>query len=132
MSGPADGTKKSLTAQEIDAWLLAATERRAALHIKAASLSQGHPLQEVFTEISALLQDALEEVRVMSEQWREASQTARARSKVLQDLHAQLLEQSVASMERLAQFIPPTPEEMRQAESRLLDMFRSKPRPHTS
>jgi hypothetical protein len=73
-TGPA-GPKKFLTTQDIDAWLLAAKERRVALHLKAASPWHTYHLHEAFTEMSALLHDALEEVRVVSEQlWERSGQ----------------------------------------------------------
>ena len=125
MATHTDGPQKSVTAQEVDAWLLAAAERRAALHLKAAYPWHSHHLHEAFTDISALLLEAFEEVRVVSEQLREESQAARSTSIDLRDHYAQLLEQSVAAMERLAQFLPPAPEEVRQAESRMLEIFKN-------
>jgi hypothetical protein len=75
--------------------------------------------------MSVLLLEAFEEVRVVSAQLREESQAARSRSIALRDHYAQLLDQSVAAMEHLGQFIPPPPEEIRQAESRILEIFRA-------
>src|SRR5262245_60317885 len=51
---PAD-PPPTLTPQDIDAWVLAAAERRAALHRKAASPWPSHYLQDVVTEMSDLL-----------------------------------------------------------------------------
>ena len=50
------GSQQSLTPQDVDAWLLAAAERRAALHRKAASPWPSHYLQDVVTEMSDLVQ----------------------------------------------------------------------------
>ena len=85
MSVRPDDPKKPLTAQDIDAWVLAAKERRAALHLKAASPWHTYHLHEAFTEMSALLHDALEEVRVASEQLWERSQAARQQAADLQE-----------------------------------------------
>jgi hypothetical protein len=119
-----DGPQKSFTAQEIDAWLLATAERHAAIHLKAAHPWNEHHLHEAFADMSVLFLEAFEEVRVVSEQLHEESQATRSKSRALRDHYAQLLEQSTAAMEHLAQFLPPPPEEIHQAESRMLDMFR--------
>jgi hypothetical protein len=103
-----------ITTPEIDAWLLAVAARHATIHQKAAHAWHDYAFHEAF-----------EEVRVVSEQLREESQTARSRSIALRDHHAQLLEQGVAAVERLAQFIPPTPEETSQTESQMPEMFRA-------
>jgi hypothetical protein len=46
--------------------LLAAAEKHAAIHLKAAHPWNGHALHEAFTDMSVLLLEAFEEVRVMS------------------------------------------------------------------
>src|SRR5262245_61848428 len=114
-----------ITTPEIDAWLLAVAARHATIHQKAAHVWHGHALHEAFADMSVLFLEAFEEVRVVSAQLREDSQTARSRSIALRDHYAQLLEQSVAAMERLAQFIPPTPAETSQTESQMPEMFRA-------
>jgi hypothetical protein len=114
-----------ITAPEIDAWLLAVAARHTAIHQKAAHAWHGHAFHEAFTDMSVLFLEAFEEVRVVSEQLREESSTTRSRSIALRDHYAQLLEQSVAAMERLAQFIPPTPGETSQTESQMPEMFRA-------
>ena len=119
-----NGSPQSLTPQDIDAWLLAAAERRAALHIKAASPWPSHYLQDVVTEMSDLLGEALEEVRVVSAQSREESQAVRAKGQALCERSARLLAQSAAARKRLEQFLPPPPEALHEAESRVLEMFR--------
>ena len=119
MSTPFDGPQ--ITSQEVDTWLLATAERHTAIHLNAAPPWNSHHLHEAFADMSVLFLEAFEEVRVVSEQLREESQATRSRSITLQEHHAQLLEQSVAAMERLAQFIPPAPEEIREAESRMLE-----------
>jgi len=80
-------------------------------------------LQDVLTEMSELLQEAFEEVRVMSAQSREESQAARAQGHALCERSAHLLAQSAAAMERFAQFTPPPPEAIREAERRMLAIF---------
>src|SRR5262245_41052801 len=118
------GPQKSFTPQDIDAWLLAAAERRAALHLKAASPWPSHYLQDVLTEMSDLLQEAFEEVRVMSAQTREESQVVRAKGHALCERSAHLLERSTAAREHLEQFLPPPPEAIHEAERQVLELFR--------
>ena len=129
MATPPYGPQQSLTPQDIDAWLLAAAERRAALHRKAASPWPSHYLQDVVTEMSDLLQEALEEVRVISAQTRAESQAVRAKGHALCARSAHLLAQSTAARERLEPFLPPPPKALCEAESQILEMFRDDCKP---
>lgn len=115
------------TVQDVDAWLLAARERRAQLHVHAASSLGSHERQEAFTALSALLLEAFEEVRIVSESTREGSQAVRGEAAALRAHNTRLREQGAALWQRMAQFLPPPPEESRQAESRLLEMFKENP-----
>jgi hypothetical protein len=54
MAPPSHGPQKSFTIQEIDAWLLAAAERRAALHIQAACPWNSDHSHEALPDMSAL------------------------------------------------------------------------------
>ena len=74
--------------------------------------------------MSVLFLEAFEEVRVVSEQLREEGQATRSQSRSLRAHCAQLLEQSAVGMQRLAQFLPPPPEAIRQAESQMLEIFK--------
>ena len=49
MSTLPNGPPRSLTAQEVDTWLLAAQEQRAHLHLQAAHPWQSSSRQEAFT-----------------------------------------------------------------------------------
>ena len=114
-----------LTTQDANAWLLEVAERHADIHIKAAHSWHGPHLYEAFAAMSVLFLDAFEEVRVMSTQLREESQTTRSRASALHERSAQLLERSTAARERLAPFLPPTPEERHAAESQILDIYKN-------
>ena len=124
MSTPANGPQKSFTTQEVDAWLRAARERRAALHIKAADWRNSAQRHEAFAEMSELLQAAFEEVRVLSESSREWSQVVRDESADLRAHSTQLMERGTTLVERMAQFASPSPEEVQKAESQLREMFK--------
>jgi hypothetical protein len=116
--------QKSCTPQEVDAWLRAAEERRAQLHIHAASPLKSDEWQAAFTAMSVLLLEAFEEVRVVSESTRERSQAARADATDLRTHSARLMAQCAKTMARTAQSAPPSPEALREAESRLLALFK--------
>jgi hypothetical protein len=77
--------------------------------------------------MSALLLDAFEEVRVVSESTREGSHVVRGEATALRAHNARLREQGAALWQRMAQFLPPTPEEICEAEHRTLEIFREKP-----
>jgi len=113
MSSSPNGPQKLVTSQELDAWLLAAQEQRAALHIAAAGPHDSDQRQEAFAAMSALLQQAFEKVRVVSDALREESHAVRGKTIALDEHYAQLLEHSTAAMERLAQLIPYIPAERR-------------------
>ena len=116
-----------ITTQDVNAWLLEIAERHADIHIKAANSGNGPHLYEAFAAMSVLFLDAFEEVRVMSTQLREESQTTRSRASALHERSARLLERSIAARERLAPFLPPPPEERHAAESQMLDICKNGP-----
>ena len=124
MTTPPDGSQPSLTAQDIDAWLRVTAEKYAAIHRKAAHPWPQLHRDEALVDMSALLLDALEEVRVISAQSREESQAARAKGQALRDHSTHLLKKSAACRERLAPFPTPPPEAIREAEGQLLERFK--------
>ena len=128
MSPLPHGSQRSLTVQEVDAWLLAAQERRAQLHCHAASPCESAERQEAFTAMSDLLIEAFEEVRVVSESTRERSQGVRGEAVDLRTQAAQLMEHGVTLLARLAQYAPPSPEAIQEAESQILEIFKNGPR----
>jgi hypothetical protein len=129
MSSYSSDSQKPLTYQELDAWLLAVQEQLAKLHLQAASPHNSLTRQQAFMEMSGLLEEAFEEVRVVSAQLREDSQKTCAKAIDLQQRSARLLEKGMTARDRMAQFAPPASEALQEAESRLLDIFRNgKPR----
>src|SRR5215475_8959844 len=115
MSTFPNGLQKSFTAQEVDAWLLAAQERLAKLHLHATN--PGHPfaLHEAFTAMSALLQESFQEVCVVSESTREWSHSVRGEAADLRTHSTQLRARGAALLERMAQFAPLPPAAMQEA-----------------
>ena len=124
MATPSKTPQRSLTTSEINAWLLAAAEKHAAIHLKAARPWNGQHLHEAFTDMSVLFLEAFEEVRVVSESLREGSQAVRGKAADLRAHSTQLIARGKTVTEILAQFAPPPPEAVQQAESQMLAMFK--------
>ena len=93
MSAPFHSSPKSYTAEDVNEWLLATQQKHAELHSKAAGLWQSDQHLATFAEMSALLQEAFEEVRVISGQLRTESQAVRAKATDLQTHSARLIPQ---------------------------------------
>jgi len=74
--------------------------------------------------MSALLQESFEEGRVVSESTREWSHSVRGAAADLRTHSTQLMARGAALLERMAQFTPPPPAAMQEAESRLLALFK--------
>src|SRR5215813_3475927 len=94
MSTLPDGRQKFFPSQEVDAWLRGAKEKRAELHLKAAGPWHSEQIHEAFADVFDLLQEAFEEVRVISASWREGSHVALSESADLQAHSARPMEQS--------------------------------------
>jgi len=124
MSTPFYGPLKSYTAQDVNAWLLATQQKHAELHNKTAGLWQSDQHLAAFAEMSALLQEAFEEVRVISGQLRMESQAVRARATDLQTHSAQLIARGQRVAEQMPWFAPPPAEEVQKAESQMLEIFK--------
>src|SRR5215470_8132391 len=105
MPVPSNGPQQFFTSQEVDAWLLAAQEKHAELQ-----------RQEAFTDISALLRETFEELRVISASLRDGCQVVRGKSAELRAHSNQLIERGTTLRERMAQLAPPSPEDLRKAE----------------
>ena len=132
MSTYPSGYQPYPTADDVNAWLLAAQEQQAHLHLQSALTPwYSDQRQEAFTQMSALLCEAVEEVRVMSEATREESQNARSTAVDLRACSTQLMERSAALLDRMAQFAPPPPEAIREAERQFLATFRDGTKPES-
>jgi hypothetical protein len=123
MSTPPNDSQQSFTSQDIDAWLLTAQERCAALHIQAATSYNGIKHHEAFAGMSALLQQALEKVHMLNTHIRKMMPTACDRATAVQRPVTPITAESRQWRER-RDGSPPSPEEIQKAESRLLEMFR--------
>ena len=128
MSTLPNGSQRSVTTEEVDAWLLAAYAQLARLHLQADVGSWcSDQRQEVFVLMSDLLMEAFEEIRVVSESMREWSHTTRSISIDLIDLRtdcSRLKAQCAREIARMAQYAPPPPDALREAESQMLAVFK--------
>jgi len=122
VSTPPDDFQQPFTLAEIQAWIDTTKQKRLDLHVFAAEPSHSRQHYEAFMDLAALLQEGLEEVRVISASLREGSQMVRGESADLRAYSTQLLEQCARSMECMAQFLPDH-QEMQETERRMLDMF---------
>ena len=127
MSTLPNDSQQSFTSQDIDAWVLTAQERCAALHIQAATSSNGIKHHEAFAGMSALLQQALEKVHMLNTHIQKMMHTACDRATAVQRQVTPITEESRKWCERRDR-PPPSPEEIQKAESRLLEMFRDEHR----
>lgn len=117
------GSQTSLTAADVQDWLAVTQRQCAALVARAAEAGNPRQLYTAFREMTALLQEACEEVRVISASLREESQALREQSRALRWYSAQLFAHCPTSLEPRVPW-EPLPAEVRQAESRLLAMFK--------
>src|SRR5262245_30551270 len=124
MSPPSPGPQQSLTTQEVDAWLLAAQERLAHLHLQVARPGQTFLQQEALINLFVLLEEAFEEVRVVSASAREESQEIRRKSAELRRHSHQFMARGKTLAGRMEPWAAPSPEAVQQAESRMLDIFK--------
>jgi hypothetical protein len=82
--------EQPITAEQVKAWLHTIQRKRLALHVQATAPWHSLPQQQAFMEMSDLLQEALEDVRVISTTLREDSQALRAHTAEVREHAAQL------------------------------------------
>ena len=100
MSSRLDGPYTSLTSHDLDAWLLAAHQQCAYLHLKATDPWISSERYAVFAQMADLVQEALEEIRVVSAQLREDSDSRRRQAEALCHRSQQLVGQQSRTQER--------------------------------
>jgi len=86
MPTPSHGPQKSLTLQEVYAWLYALQCKRLELRMQAIVQTDYLVRPVAFEEMSALLDQALEEIRVVTEALRERREAAHRESMRLLEL----------------------------------------------
>ena len=107
MSTPAHGPQQSLSLQEVYAWVYAMQCRRLALRMHVLEQTDVLVRPQAFEGMSALLDQALEEIRVVTEALRERSEAAHRESARLQALVTEQRAQRSKAKERFSPFTSP-------------------------
>ena len=123
MSTPLTGLQPSFTLPEIQAWIETTNRRRDDLYLLAAEPLYNTRREWALREMSQLLAEAIEEVRVISASLQDDSQALRSRAATLRHHSHALIERGRSTSECLPQCVP-SPQEVHEAERRVLDMFR--------
>jgi len=123
MSIPPNGLQQSFTLPEIQAWIDTTKRKGYDLHLLAAEPLYNTRRAWACMEMSKLLTEAIEEVRVISASLQEDSQALRSRATALRQHSDVLLERGRSPSERPPKCAP-SPQEIHEAERRVLDMFR--------
>ena len=90
MSLPSQEPIQPITTAQVEEWIDAATLRRLQLHFKATEPLYSPERAEAFLEMGELLEEAIEEVRVVNAALREQSEQLRARIPELLERSARL------------------------------------------
>ena len=102
MPTPSHGPQKSLTLQEVYAWLYALQCKRLELRMQAIEQTDYLVRPVAFEGMSDLLDQALEEIRVVTEALRERSEAAHRESARLQALVTEQRAQRSKAKERFS------------------------------
>ena len=117
MSTPSHGSPPPLTTVQIEEWMATATTKYGELYLLATEPLSSTLRDQALFQMSQLLQEAIEKVRVVSTTLREESQTLHSNAAALRVRSAQLIQHS-------APFATPLrTRDMPQAEAPVLPMF---------
>jgi len=93
MSTSSHGPEKPITLERVKDWIDATRRKRLELHLLATELGNSTRRHDAFMHMSELLQEAIEEVRVLSASLREESEELRAKASKLREYSERLQEQ---------------------------------------
>ena len=127
MSIPPNGLQQSFTLPEIQAWIDTTKRKGYDLHLLAAEPLYNTRREWAIMEMSKLLAEAIEEVRVISASLQDDSQALRSRAIALRHHSTALLERGRSTSESVAQFVP-SQQEIHEAERQRLDRGRDEQR----
>src|SRR5205809_5597257 len=116
MPTPSKGTRTSCTIPDIQEWKDTTKRKGIALHLLAAEPLYNTRREWAFLEMSTLLHEAIEEVRVLSASLQEHSTALHARVTGLRERSTALLDRGTRARERMAPCASPPPEEVQTAE----------------
>ena len=123
MSTPRNGPSTSCTIPDIQEWITTTKRKRLELHLLAAEPLYNTRREWAFMEMSTLLHEAIEEVRVLSASLQEHSTALHARVTGLRERSTALFDRGTRSRECMAPFASPPPEEVQQAERQMRALF---------
>ena len=121
MSASPHEPETSVTAAQVDNWLSTINEKRFKLY---PTFVDSQVPVEVCWKLADLLQEAVEEVRVISANLREGSQELCGRAAGLRKRSTALFDRSTRAAAYSPQCAPPPPEDMQNAESQMLAIFK--------
>jgi hypothetical protein len=128
MDIPPPLSPESVTAEQIAAWLVSAERQRLDLDRLLTEPLYNTFRDQALMQMSALLAEAIEEVRVLSATLQEDSQVLRARAQRLREQSTALGKRSLRAQQQGCQG-GPSPEEIRDAEQPMRDMFKPNGKP---
>ncbi len=117
MSTPSHGSPPPLTTVQIEEWIATATKKHGELYLLATEPLYNTLREQALFQMSKLLQEAIEKVRVVSTTLREESQTLHGKAAALRERSEQLIQQSAPLQ------TPLRTRDMPQAEAPVLPMF---------
>ena len=123
MSTLTHGLQPSFTLPEIQAWIDTMKQKCSDVSLLATEPLYNSRREWAILEMSTLLAEAIEEVRVMSASLQEDSTALRSRATALRQ-HSDVLLARGRSMSGHTESCVPSPEQIPEAERRVLDMCR--------
>ena len=124
VSTPPNDLHQPFTLSEIQTWIDTTKKKRDDLHLLAADPLDKSRREWAVQNMSTLLAEAIEEVRVLSTSLQEDSQALRSHATALRQHSTALIERGQRASDQLGQCMPKD-EEIPEAERRLLDRFRN-------
>jgi CheY-like chemotaxis protein len=98
--------QQPFTLSEIQAWIATTKQKRDDLHVLAADPLYNSRREWAFLEISKLLADAIEEVRIISVSLQEDSRALRSHATALRQHSTELIERGKRASDQLGQCVP--------------------------
>jgi hypothetical protein len=102
MATSSQSPRKSLTAAEVQAWLRTTQKKYVTLHARVAEPLTSDRRDELFLDVSALLQETVETVGVIRASLQGESQAAGQQGTALLAQSTQLMEQCTKLMEQMS------------------------------
>src|SRR5262249_35749912 len=106
VSTPPNDLQQPFTLSEIQAWIDTAKKKRDDLHVLAADPLYNSRREGAFLEMSTLLAEAIEQVRVISASLQEDSTALRSHATALRQHSTALIERGKRASDQLGQSIP--------------------------